>query len=262
MSVIPLFILHTAPDVLAIPGTIDIAGSSAIQPNSTKVILVSVPSLEEGVGAAARAAVVTMLIGGNQISSQVINSGDIITYTAALYNSVTISSPGVIYVRARVGNDQEARRADILARLNSPDFNVVTLLDDTVPVELVRKTVYVEDDAMLRIPIREIVRLFPTVFASSTEVIAPQIAKFSNFSSSGTTTFISLPDDAHQSTTLRGTQQSVLSGITLEQSETWQPPIKMTTTSWIVFGIVWGLMALTLIIGIGVTYQWYISQYL
>lgn len=271
-TVIPVFYLNTASEVLAIPETVPVSDSDQnLEPNSTKVILVSVPSLQEGIDAASRRAVVTLMIGGATLQSRVISSGDRITYSTSLYVQYTPGILGIIYVRQLPGNLLDERRADILQRLNTPDYEVLALPDTGIPEPLpgqpVRKMVQVLDGAMLRIPVREIERQFSSVFSTSGIVIAPSIATFNNFGGNiMSTTFISLSDQAHIVLSSSGASpQAVLAGLpdgALQQADQWQPPIKMTSDGWTVFTVFWIGFALVFLISVGVAYGWYIAQYL
>lgn len=255
---IPLFYLHTAPDILAIP-------EAEPQANSTKILIYSVPSLE----LTARRSVVTVMISGTVVLTKVISSGEIITYSTALYVTAPTDTPGIIYVRQLPGNSQEERRADLLESLNTPDYEVIRLADGILPVPLhaTRRIVHVADGAMLRIPVREIVRQFSSIFSSASTVIAPSVATFSNFQSgpTTTTTFISLSDQSHilLGSGVVTSQQSLMSSLPpLTQGPLWQPPIKMSIQSWIVFVILWIMIAVAFVISIGTAYRWYIAQYI
>lgn len=258
--VVPVFYLYTSPEVLPIPESVG-------DPNSTKVTLVSVPSLEENINAAARQAVVTLVIGGAILQSKVINSGDTVQYSTSLYQSFDISNRGIIYVRQEVGSTLDDRRLDILQRLNTPDFEVIGIQDNVIPTQAagdpVRRTVQLEPEAMLRVPVREIVQHFSTVFASSSTVIAPGIATFVNFTSLPlSTAFISLSDYEHFVLGTTPTTNTNALGGSLQSSDTVKQSTEMTSTGWTVFGILWGIMAVVSIISIGAAYWWYLAQYL
>jgi hypothetical protein len=253
-TLVPNFYLYTALDVLAIPEPAD------AEPHSTRVTLVAVPTLEEGIGPAGRRAVITLVIGGVTMQSRTVASGETVQYSTTLYDSWNPADQGVIYVRQIPGDPLDARRVDLLMRLNSPDYEVIGLPDGVPPSDPdTRRIVQVSDDAMLRVPVREIARHFSSVIAVASTVIAPSVASFVNFGTpSGGTSFISLSDYEHF-TFVPGLSSLA---IPLQQGTTYQTPIKMTKTGWIVFGVLWGLLALSCIGSIIAAYWWYISQYL
>ncbi len=229
----------------------------------------NVTTLEEGVGAAGRRNVVTLMISGTTLQTNVIMSGEVLTYTSSLYTASTVT--GVIHVRQLIGNTVDDRRVDILRRLNTPDYNIIGITENnTAPqIQAGTKTVIIEDAAMLRMPIREIVRRFNSVFGTANTVIAPGIATFKNFANdplSTSSAFIALPDEAHIVLTgnLVGSQLSLLGALpSLHQSDQpWQPAIKMTSTGWTVFGILWAVFALGFLVSVAVSYWWFISLYL
>lgn len=289
-NIIPLFYLHTAAEVLAIPETISASEDGhSVVPHSCRVTLVSIPSLEEGVGAASRRAVVTLIIAGANLQSRVVASGEILQYVTALYGEAPTDlqqAKGVIFVRVRVDNAIDSRRSRILSRLNFPDYEVVeveTEITSITPIPLTtRKTVYIVDGAMLRIPVREIVRHFSSLFSSSDNLIAPNIALFSGFKGVTTlrsltvaeseentstpslplTTFISMPNQAFSLLSAQAPQQQALLNNLppLTEPEAWQVPIKMSYAGWTVIGVLWALLVMAFGITIGINYSWYLKQ--
>ncbi len=260
--VIPLFYFHTAADVLAVPEPVATSEeeNSSFEPHSTRVFLFSVPSLEPS----SSRAVVTLMISGVALQSRVVSNGEVLQFSSSLYTE-TVEDRGIIYARVTEGDVLEARRLDILDRLNNADYEVFST-DDQQPQTGLR-TVTVADGAMLKIPVREIVRHFSSVFTTAGTVIAPSIATFTGFADSPTTAFISLPESAHMilsSLPVTSEQQALLNSMPALQpgDPLWQPPIKMSDASWTVFGLLWAGVAIAFLISIGVAYSWYIVKYL
>lgn len=268
-TVVPLFYLHTAADILAIPEPVLVSSvGNSIEPHSCLVTLVSLPSLEEGIGAASRRAVVTLILSGTPMQTRVVATGEILRYSTVIYGPPA-SVVGTIYARVRQDVPLEIRRIDILRRLNRPDYEVIGLPDGSSLPTPTGKTVHILDGAMLRIPVREVVRQFASLFASTDTIVAPGIASFTGFSTSvgltaGSTSFIALPE----------LSSLLLAGPTIAQTalddslpplvnpEYWQEPIKMSSASWTTIGILWGLVVVTFIISVGVAYIWYLKQIL
>lgn len=272
--VIPLFYLHTAPDVIAFPSPVDALGAGAnVEPNACHVTLLSLPSLEEST----RRAVITLMMSGVNLQTRVVSNGEIFSYSTALYSEYIpgASGRGVIYVRVRqdpIYLSADERRFAVLANINRPDYEVISYPDENPPADALaadsRRTVRIADGAILKIPVREIVRQFSTVFASTDVVNAPGVAIFTKFSplaaAPASTVFIALPDYAHSLLTISAHQSSsLLSNLPgLVDPATYQPAIKMTQMSWTVIALLWVAIFVTFSISIGVTYRWYIKQYM
>lgn len=253
MSVVPVFYLNTALDVLAVP-------SSVGDPNSARVTLFNVPSLD----ADSRPAVVTAIIGGTILQSKIASTGDILQYSTSLYQDFDPANRGIIYVRQEPGSDIDSKRLTILQDLNTPDFEVIGIQDNVVPTQEagdpIRRTVQLEPDAMLRVPVREIVQHFSSVFSMASTIIAPGIATFLNFTSlPQSTAFISLSDYEHFTLGVSQTNTG-LGGV--QSTNTVQESTKMSSDGWIFFGVLWATMAIIFVISIGTAYWWYLSQYL
>lgn len=267
-SSIPVFYLHTAPEVLAIPEPVNNSGS--IEPHSAKITLITLPTLEES--PSWKHAVVTLMIAGSILQSKVVSSGDIIRYTSSLYAELPSAiETGVIYVPDG-GNSLDSRRIDILRRLNFPDFEVIGITGDTdIPSSATnRKTVRINDNEILRFPVREIVRIFSSVFFSANTVIAQSIATFTNFGTGASTALISLPQEAHITLPIAiaappqlqaAAANPLLDAVPIQAAAPWQAPIKMSEASWTVFGVLSGVMLISFFVSVGLAYSWYIAHY-
>lgn len=213
------------------------------------------------------------MISGVVMQTRVASDDEILNFTASLY--AEFSAPhGIIYMRQRTDpehSELDDRRVDVMARLNRPDYDIVTYPNVNPPENTTSlKTVYLLDNVVLRVPVRELARQFSSVFATSETMNAPGIATFSRFYESQVapinTTFIALPDYTHAflGAPSAGQMGTLLAALPppLVDPMLYQAPIQMNEKSWTVVGTLWAVVAVAFAISIGVTYGWYIRQYL
>jgi hypothetical protein len=261
--VIPTFYFHTASDVLAIPEPVQQGGS--VEPHTTQVNFVSIPTLQTY----SQNVVVTLVISGTILQSRVAQDGAILVYSTILYTPApqsVLDNPGVIYMKLRPGYQPDTLRLGIMSNLNYPDYEVQSYVENPPSAVSGQKTVVLADDYILRFPVREIQRVFSTLFGTSDTLIAPNIATFTGFRSQGSppvTVYISLPVDAYSLLNLSASSGESLSGnLVLQTSDPPADPIKMTGSSWTVVGIIWGLTVLSAVISILIAYRWYLRSIL
>lgn len=237
---LPLFYLRTAQaDLLAVP---EYVSSSNL---TTRINLFELPSLRAVVGTS-RTASVTVVIGGIAVQSPVtLSSGDTLTSPVPLYRQFDAlnDTHGTIYAWG-------SGVRSIVQMLNSPDYSLTEQRDSA--------SVILEDGVLLRIPIREIQRRYSSEFLASAFVTAPTISTFIGGGGGSITTFITLPDYAF-SKNIVGDGEVVTPTPT---TTIWQPPLKMSSKTWIVFGVFWAILAVIFVLTVGITYSWYVSQYL
>lgn len=258
-EVLPIFFLYTSTDVIAIPSAI------VGEPNAYKVTVFDIPSMQE----IARTVVVTLMISGISLDSRVARTGDVLHYSSALYSEFPSSTPrGLIYMCSDDSAGGQGR-VNIITLLNTPDYDVITYQGSTVPHDSVTpKTVFLNDNAILRVPVREVIRQFASTAAISDTLIAPGIATFTRFRSSSssppTSTFIVLPDYARSTLGLvsSSSEESANSNGQLSVNNSTFSRQKMSTLSWTVIGILWATVIITFLISIGMSYSWYIRQYM
>lgn len=252
------FYLRTSSDVIAVPQVIL---NVSYEIYSFKVFLYSVPSLS--LITPPHKHVITPILdsGSVVLQSRLVTSGDVVIYN----NSTILFSPFSSLVLSGVIDvaDDNNAQSQLLRSLNDPDFSVQNLLVTPFTASNNQQLlVTVEDGKMLKVPVRSIVSQFSSVFSSADIVVAPGIATFKKFQQpSASTAFITLPDAFFVSLSA-SIQGGGSSSSSLQLTTTTGTETKMSSASWTVIGIFWGVIAICFLISIIVTYIWYLMAIL